>query len=503
MESKHVYVGLTNNIRRRKTEYKKKNYKISSQGKFDTVKQYFIEIGKEIPEPIIIVDGLNGYEAQEKENEILQNYINNGWTPINISKTGKNCSSLGSVGYGKWNFEECLKAVSQCSTRSEFARRFPGANDSVRRHGWEHILPSKQTIKRKYYTKDECIEHSKQYSSFNEIKEKDVKLYNSLLYRNMVLKCFPKKELTLSFKECSEIASRFDSCKDFRKKESKIAYYALIKMGWKWCDIHKKEAVSFSYEECADEVKKYNSQNQFSKQNHIMFKFCKNKGWLDDLLPLKKEKTINEIVELAKTYKTRNEFREAHMHLYFRLQDADLLQDIFGDSKKIIITEEYAVNESKKYTMSDFMKKRWYLYRKCRENGWIEKLKCIENPQKSKVKKKEENLEKIKKTTEIALLCKTKKEFREKYPDYYSFASRNKLLKNFGWLKGCKKEYTFEECEQKAKDCKSLFDFQEKYPSCYVYARNNKWLQQFIWLYKKYQKNFSKNFSDSHSNPNL
>ena len=493
-ENKHVYVGLTNNLKRRITEHKKKNYKISCEGKFDTVKQYFIEQNKEIPEPIVILENLKGYEAQEKEKQVLDDYINKGWIPINIAKTGEKSSSIGSVGYGKWTREECIKAVAQCQTRSEFARRFPGADDSVRRHGWVDILPEKQKRREsKYYYADECIELSKHYKDIEEVKEKDPKLYESLRQRNLVLKCFPKKELTLTFEECSEIANRFNSWDDFRKNEHELANYS-IKMGWKWGDLHKKEITNFSYEECLNVCGKYDTRTQLLKNNSSMYRFCKNKGWLDDLLPLKTtikdETTIEEMIKLAKKYDCRTHFRKDYGTYYEKLLENNLLDEIYGKDKKYIIDENYAISESKKYTSSVFMKKRWYLYKKCRENGWVDKLQFKEELETAKKNEEEIKNEKIKTATSTALTCSTKKEFRENYPKEYQIASQYKLLKTFTWLKGCKKEYSFEECEEHARTCHSIHEFAEKYPSSYDYARVNKWVRNFTWLYKKNQKKF-------------
>ena len=90
--------------------------------------------------------------------------------------------------------------------------------------------------------------------------------------------------------------------------------------------------------------------------------------------------------------------------------------------------------------------------------------------------------------------CKTRQEFKKKYPREYnaSYNFRNddntRWISNFEWLEfGCKR-YTYEDCYKAAKKCELKKDFAQKYPKEYNASYNNKnsdgvrWLDTFDWL---------------------
>lgn len=111
-ENKYCYVGLTKNIIKRKSSHKRREFYKMKDGtitkRYDSVRQYFYNIGKDMPEPIILEEKLSANDAQDRENFWCNHYKENGWNLINIAKTGKGSSSIG--GYPeKWTDDELIK----------------------------------------------------------------------------------------------------------------------------------------------------------------------------------------------------------------------------------------------------------------------------------------------------------------------------------------------------------------------------------------------------------
>lgn len=76
--NKVAYVGLTIDKNSRKRSHK--------YGSNSAVRKYF---GKNIPEPIILKDGLTVLESQYYEDYYKKQYANDGYTLLNVAATGK------------------------------------------------------------------------------------------------------------------------------------------------------------------------------------------------------------------------------------------------------------------------------------------------------------------------------------------------------------------------------------------------------------------------------
>ena len=112
-----VYVGLTNDIKRRHREHSRPH----KHGRNSKVYEYFTSHQMDIPQPKILSYRLTPAESREKEDEWLQKYKNEGWIIINTAKTGKNSGSLGSY-VRKWTIEALKEEASKYKTKAEFER---------------------------------------------------------------------------------------------------------------------------------------------------------------------------------------------------------------------------------------------------------------------------------------------------------------------------------------------------------------------------------------------
>ena len=130
--NKCVYVGLTKDLKRRRKQHMRKHPKTHE---YDAVKNYFTSLKKELPQEKILEEHLTPAKAQEREGYWLQKYISEGWTGLNIAKTGKGRSSLGNYAI-KWTKEKCLNEAKECKTLKEFIKQHDGAYQAARRNDW-------------------------------------------------------------------------------------------------------------------------------------------------------------------------------------------------------------------------------------------------------------------------------------------------------------------------------------------------------------------------------
>lgn len=122
------YIGRTNNIKRRHQQHIK--------DKKDTLNRYCLSKNIPIPNCIILKEKLNAKESQFFEDYFLKEYINNGWTALNIAKTGINKGSLGAS--QKWTYEECSKESKKYSSITEFGLNNQSAYNACKKNGWTY-----------------------------------------------------------------------------------------------------------------------------------------------------------------------------------------------------------------------------------------------------------------------------------------------------------------------------------------------------------------------------
>ena len=144
-------------------------------------------------------------------------------------------------------------------------------------------------------------------------------------------------------------------------------------------------------------------------------------------------------------------------------------------------TYEACYEEAKKYkTKIEFHKGSSGAYNAAWENGWLDKFDCFVD---GRIKWTREAC------YEVALLCKTRREFQIKYRGAYKAAWKHGWLDDYDWfvdgnkLAGQKKtKYTKEKCREIALGCKTLKEFMTEYPSVYQKARENGWDKEYDWL---------------------
>ena len=123
-DNKVAYVGLTANKEERHNSHKTSIFrdKIQKSVVFD----YFASIGKDVPNPIYLEDGLSLIDAQDKEDYYRKLYEKNGYRMLNTGRTG---IGVGSTGFHKWSKKKVIEVASQCKTKTELCKTNKGAYD--------------------------------------------------------------------------------------------------------------------------------------------------------------------------------------------------------------------------------------------------------------------------------------------------------------------------------------------------------------------------------------
>lgn len=146
--------------------------------------------------------------------------------------------------------------------------------------------------------------------------------------------------------------------------------------------------------------------------------------------------------------------------------------------KRKLWTEERCRKFARKCkSRSEFIKKSRSAYASARKKGILEDI-CSHMTYLHKPN----NFWTKEKATNLALKCKTKTEFREKYPVARTFALQNKFYKNITAHMTRPKVYNFkwsrEKIKKEALKYKSRKEFETKNGSAYTIALSNGWMDE-------------------------
>ena len=186
------YVGRTNNIKRRHRQHCNGYGHKDGTRTYDIVYTFAEENNVEIPKPIILEEKLTAEQSQDREDYWKKCYIEKGLKCLNKAITGVGKGSLGAT--IKWDYEACkkeaakyasrykmkignqsaynaaknnfwlkdffgewakkkdkywdnidnvLNAAKECIGARDMVKKFGGAYNSAKRHGWTNLLKYK------------------------------------------------------------------------------------------------------------------------------------------------------------------------------------------------------------------------------------------------------------------------------------------------------------------------------------------------------------------------
>lgn len=283
-ETNAVYVGLSNNMKRRHRQHSTCNLR-HGKVEFDIVYKYFHdELGKEVPEPIILEKNLSSEEAQEREGYYVELFTKEGRLVLNSAKAG----SLGA--YGKWTKEKCFEEAKKYKSRLGFEKGNNSAYKAAKRNKWlddyTWFAPSASISKWDYET---CFEEAKKYTSRGEFQNNSVRAYHVAL-KNKWLDDYTWFSPSASAKKwnyetCIEEAKKYKSKTEFRNNNSS-AYNVALKNRWlkdyTWFEKPTHWNKKWNRETCFEEAKKYKSKAEFCNNSGVAYQVAIRNGWIDD-----------------------------------------------------------------------------------------------------------------------------------------------------------------------------------------------------------------------------
>lgn len=179
----HAYIGLTGNIKRRKIQHTVGKDKSS----------VFNHIKKTGLKPICILKSeyIDVKLAILLEEEIKQEYKNDGWKILNKTKTG---------GIGahilKWTYEKCSEEALKYKTRSEFQIKSKSAYNSALKNNWlndicKHMIQMKVPNNFWKNNKELCKLESLKYNTRTNLQLGSWACYNESLNNKWLDEFFP------------------------------------------------------------------------------------------------------------------------------------------------------------------------------------------------------------------------------------------------------------------------------------------------------------------------
>ena len=162
-----AYIGRTISIKKRHLQHLK--YETCSLGKF--IKSKNIE---KLDLPKIIYEKLNSKESQEKEAEQIEKYKKNGWNVLNTAKAG----SLGTITH-KYTRKVCYDLAKQFKTKKEFREAYRNVYFKCLEKGWlnDYIWLERTYRQKKMYSYEECKKAASQCSSRTEFRDRFQQMY--------------------------------------------------------------------------------------------------------------------------------------------------------------------------------------------------------------------------------------------------------------------------------------------------------------------------------------
>jgi predicted GIY-YIG superfamily endonuclease len=223
---KAVYVGLTFNVKKRFSQHLNSiksavNKYIQETGVRPTFKKHTEYISKE--------------DAIKMEEQIENQYRQNGWKILNIAKTGALGSSI-----LKWTFDEVQKEALKYNSRSEFEKNSGSAYNSARTRGWLDDVTKHMVLLKKYkYTQNELKDIAKKYNKLKDFRDNDYGAYQAAKkygndFFNEITKHINKSQKTSVWNDYETVkqeAQKYKTVYSFLKG-SRSAYRKAQEYGW-------------------------------------------------------------------------------------------------------------------------------------------------------------------------------------------------------------------------------------------------------------------------------
>lgn len=198
-----------------------------------------------------------------------------------------------------------------------------------------------------------------------------------------------------------EESKKYSSRSEF-KRMSYGAYHTACKNGWldemKWLVHPVPKPIKWTKEAVFEESKKYSSINDFNLENASAYTVARKKGWLDEMIWLKRKYVIRgfwqsreNVFNESHKYRTLKEFREGCSTAYYSairkgwldemtwLKRAERKPDGYWKIKENVFEESHKYN-----TTTDFCNANYLAYKNALDNGWLDEMIWLKKNRRQK-----------------------------------------------------------------------------------------------------------------------
>ena len=418
---RHVYVGLTCNIERRKREHQ---YESNS-----AVYIYSHESGLN---PLFhLKHGYTDYiEAKELEGIILREYTDNDWISLNRTGTG----GIGCSGNIYSQVKACTERIKFCEDFKQFEERFPDAYRICLEHDWFDLLeeylgekkndvfiPRRGFRKKKgattlsgdfvkrmkgrsvafRYTDEELLDETKKYRTKTDFARRNDAAYRQAKERGIIDRLFPENANLVSNEKLAKEASRYKNRVEF--KNGSNAYYQLAMKRGVLDEIcknmlyhgYRSERIMtakegrksnetgkyWTKERIIEEIRKYDSISEFIEKESGAYDAARDLGIMNDVREILKSRKIDwsnkMLADEAAKYHSKTEFRKGSPKAYDVAWKRGILDDIC--SHMVVLrtnwTYEMLEEEANKYSSrGDFYRNSRKAYNVAHKRGILDKI---------------------------------------------------------------------------------------------------------------------------------
>lgn len=180
------YVGRTNNIKRRNKQHCNGYWHRDGSRTYDVVYRFAKDNNVDIPEPVVLEDGLTAEQSQDREDYWKNFYIDKGMQCLNKGATGIGKSSLGAT--IKWDYESCKKEAVKYGTRYKMKIGNQSAYNAAKNNKWlEEFFGDWAKKKDKYWDNvDNVLNAAKECIGAKDMVKKFGGAYNSAIKHGWV-----------------------------------------------------------------------------------------------------------------------------------------------------------------------------------------------------------------------------------------------------------------------------------------------------------------------------
>lgn len=473
---------------------------------------------------------------------------------------------------GFWTKENCLKVAKLCNTRSDFQKKYPQAWKKCKENGWleeaySHMVVN--TVIRGYWQNyDNCYNAAKQCTTASEFGKRFPQAHRVAL-RNKWTKDYTwfvsgfvlaiQKNSKWTYETCAEESKKYKTRSEFQKG-TVGAYQKALRKGWlddyvwlnRGLDIYGKPDCVYKYEfndfntiYIGRTINKRDRDRAhiFCINNDAVAKFANNNNIpVPEMKILADNLTIEEGQQLedewknyyiklgynvlnkgatgknkgsigsigggkwnyetcykeAQKYKTRKEFQNNNVSAYTRALQYKWLEDYTwfkpAQTGQTRWTRERCYEEAKRYIYTeDFRQLSKVAYNKSRKNGWQDDYVWLSNkPKQTKISNRVVFWTKDK-CYEEAKKYKTRTEFQyaKGASAAYKKSVKNGWIKEYEWMQPKVKQNgywnNYERCFNEAKKYKTRTEFQyaKGASRAYKYSVQNGWIDSFTWMQPK------------------